>query len=215
MNFFIDFDHTLYDTDNLSKDMLDALAKYICEKTSKNYEEILEKLKGKFKRGKGNFFDIYDLIEHFSLPEQYNYNKEEATEKVNEIISNGKKYVFEDSIPFLQYLKSKEHKTYILSYNENKVYFQTVKIAGSGLLNYVDGLIPTTVIKGEMPFDFSQSIFIDDKPKDLISIYNKNPFGVFRVKRENEKYSHLETGLPIQEFKNLTELKEKLEKERI
>ena len=212
MNFFIDFDHTLYDTDNLLKDMLDVLAKYICEKTSKNHEKILEELKSKFKRGKGNFFDIYDLIEHFSLPEQYNYNKEEATEKVNEVISNGEKYIFEDSIPFLQYLKSKGHKTYILSYNENKVYFQTVKIAGSGLLKYVDGLIPTTVIKGEMPFDFSQSIFIDDKPKDLISIYNKKPLGVFRVKRENEKYSYLETELPIPEFKNLVELQKELEK---
>lgn len=212
MNFFIDFDHTLYNTDNLSKDMLDVLAKYICEKTSESYEEILEELKSKFKRGKGNFFDIYDLIEHFSLPEQYNYNKEEATEKVNEVISNGEKYIFEDSIPFLQYLKSKGHKTYILSYNENKVYFQTVKIAGSGLLKYVDGLIPTTVIKGEMPFDFSQSIFIDDKPKDLISIYNKKPLGVFRVKRENEKYSYLETELPIPEFKNLVELQKELEK---
>lgn len=212
MNFFIDFDHTLYNTDNLAKDMLDVLAKYICEKTSKNYEKILEELKSKFKRGKGNFFDIYELIEHFSLSEQYNYNKEEATEKINEVISNGEKYIFEDSIPFLQYLKSKGHKTYILSYNENKVYFQTVKIAGSGLLKYVDGLIPTTVIKGEMPFDFSQSIFIDDKPKDLISIYNKKPLGVFRVKRENEKYSHLETELPIPEFQNLVELQKELEK---
>ena len=114
--------------------------------------------------------------------------------------------MFEDSIPFLKSLKKDNHKIYILSYNENEVYFQAIKIAGSGLLPYVDGIFPTTSIKGDIPLDFSKCIFIDDKPKDLISIYNNKPYKIFRIRRKNDTYSEIETGLPIPEFSSLLEL---------
>ena len=204
MNIFIDFDHTLYNTPLLTKDMLDALAIYISEVSNENFELILETLKNKFKRGNNNIYDIYELIKYFS--KIYNYDYKEATNIVNNVINNGTQYLFEDSIPFLKGLKEKNHKVYILSYNENEVYFQAVKIAGSGLLKYVDGVFPTTTLKGEIPLDFSKCIFIDDKPKDLISIYNNHPFKVFRIRRKNDTYSEIETNLPIPEFTNLEEL---------
>ena len=168
MNFFIDFDHTLYNTPLLTNDMLNALAAYICQTTNKNQENIFQLLKDKFKRGTNNIYDIYKLIEYFG--NEYKYDINTATEIVNKVISNGQSYLFEDSIPFLKSLKKDNHKIYILSYNENEVYFQAIKIAGSGLLPYVDGIFPTTSIKGDIPLDFSKCIFIDDKPKDLISI---------------------------------------------
>lgn len=204
MNIFIDFDHTLYNTPLLTKDMLDALAIYISKVSNENFELIFETLKNKFKRGNNNIYDIYELIKYFS--KIFNYDYKEATNIVNNVINNGTQYLFEDSIPFLKGLKKKNHKVYILSYNENEVYFQAVKIAGSGLLKYVDGVFPTTTLKGEIPLDFSKCIFIDDKPKDLISIYNNHPFKVFRIKRKNDTYSEIETNLPIPEFTNLEEL---------
>ena len=137
---------------------------------------------------------------------EYKYDINTATEIVNKVISNGQSYLFEDSIPFLKSLKKDNHKIYILSYNENEVYFQAIKIAGSGLLTYVDGVFPTTSIKGDIPFDFSKCIFIDDKPKDLISIYNNKPYKIFRIRRKNDTYSEIETGLPIPEFSSLLEL---------
>lgn len=204
MNIFIDFDHTLYNTPLLTKDMLDALAIYISKVSNENFETVLETLKNKFKRGNNNIYDIYELIKYFS--KIFNYDYKEATNIVNNVINNGTQYLFEDSIPFLKGLKKKNHKVYILSYNENEVYFQAVKIAGSGLLKYVDGVFPTTTLKGEIPLDFSKCIFIDDKPKDLISIYNNHPFKVFRIRRKNDTYSEIETNLPIPEFTNLEEL---------
>ena len=108
MNFFIDFDHTLYNTPLLTEDMLKALASYISKESNKDYN------------------NIYKLIEYFA--NQYNYNIEDATKIVNEVISNGKQYLFSDSIPFLKALKAQNHKVYILSYNENEVYLQAVKI---------------------------------------------------------------------------------------
>ena len=204
MNFFIDFDHTLYNTPLLTNDMLNALAAYICQNTNKNQENIFQLLKDKFKRGTNNIYDIYKLIEYFG--NQYKYDINKATEIVNKVISNGQSYLFDDSIPFLKSLKKDNHKIYILSYNENEVYFQAIKIAGSGLLPYVDGIFPTTSIKGDIPLDFSKCIFIDDKPKDLISIYNNKPYKIFRIRRKNDTYSELETGLPIPEFSSLLEL---------
>lgn len=204
MNFFIDFDHTLYNTPLLTNDMLNALAAYICQTTNKNQENIFQLLKDKFKRGTNNIYDIYKLIEYFG--NEYKYDINTATEIVNKVISNGQSYLFEDSIPFLKSLKKDNHKIYILSYNENEVYFQAIKIAGSGLLTYVDGVFPTTSIKGDIPFDFSKCIFIDDKPKDLISIYNNKPYKIFRIRRKNDTYSEIETGLPIPEFSSLLEL---------
>ena len=208
MNFFIDFDHTLYNTPLLTKGMLTSLAHYISTTSNKDYEYILINLQDKFKRGTNNIYDIYKLIEYYG--NIYNYDINRATEIINSVISKGKQYLFPDSIPFLKLLKEQNHKLYILSYNENEVYFQTVKIAGSGLLPYVDGIFPTTSLKGEIPFDFSKCIFIDDKPKDLISIYKNKPFKIFRIRREHDTYSEIETGLPIPEFKSLDELKSNL-----
>ena len=204
MNIFIDFDHTLYNTPLLTKDMLKALASYISKSSNQDYSNIFETLKEKFKRGSNNIYDIYKLNEYFA--NQYNYNITEATEIINKVIENGKKYLFSDSIPFLQSLKEKNHNIYILSYNENEVYFQTVKIAGSGLLKFVDGIFSTISLKGDLPFDFSKCIFIDDKPKDLISIYKNKPLKIFRIRRKNDTYSEIETNLPIPEVKSLDEL---------
>ena len=204
MNFFIDFDHTLYNTPLLTIDMLKALSSYISKTSTESQDAIYEILKDKFKRGTNNIYDIYKLIEYFG--NQYNYNINEATEIINKVIANGKQYLFSDSIPFLQSLKEQNHKVYILSYNENEVYFQAVKIAGSGLLPFVDGIFPTTSLKGNIPLDFSKCIFIDDKPKDLISIYQHKPFKIFRIRRENDTYSRIETNLPIPEFTNLKEI---------
>ena len=208
MNFFIDFDHTLYNTPLLTQDMLKALASYISASSGQDYNYIFEASKEKFKRGKNNIYDIYKLIEYYG--KQYNYNTDEAIDIINKVIAQGKQYLFPDSIPFLQNLKKKNHKVYILSYNENEVYFQAIKIAGSGILPYVDGIFPTTSLKGEIPLDFSKCIFIDDKPKDLISIYKHQPFKIFRIRRKNDTYSEIETNLPIPEFASLDELQQNL-----
>lgn len=208
MNFFIDFDHTLYNTPLLTEDMLKALALYMSQTLAKDLDDIYKMLKNKFKRGTNNIYDIYKLIEYYAI--QYNYNKSEATQIINTVIANGKQYLFSDSISFLESLKEQNHKIYILSYNENEVYFQTIKIAGSGILPYVDGIFPTTSLKGEIPLDFSKCIFIDDKPKDLISIYKNKPLKIFRIRRKNDTYSEIETNLPIPEVKSLDELQSNL-----
>lgn len=211
MNFLIDFDHTLYKTELLIKDILSALAKFIEKSSSQNYDEVLQKLKDKFSRGEDKIYDTYELIEYFGAPNRYNYDKKEAINIVNEVIFNGSKYLFEDTIPFLRYLKENKHKVYILTYSESGLGYQAIKLAGSEILGYVDGIFIVSTMKGEIPFDFSNCVFVDDKPKDLKSIYSKHPLRVFRVRRPNEKYSNEELDLPIEEVTKLTEINKKIE----
>ena len=217
MNFFLDFDHTLYNTPLLTKEMLSSLTKYICNSSSKNYEDIFSILKQKFKRGSDAIYDIYNLINYFA--DIYNYDKNEATNIINNVILNGETFLFNDSIPFLQYLRKHSHKIYILSYNENELYFQTLKIAGSGILKYADCLATTTILKGDVPLDFSKCIFVDDKPKDLISINSKKPFKIYRIRRPNDTYSNEELSASennsIEEFPNLEALKLQIDKDLI
>ena len=214
MNYFIDFDHTLYNTPLLTEEMLSSLAKYICKTSGKNYDEILSTLTLKFKRGDNNIYDIYDLITYFS--KIYHYDENIAQNIINNVIFNGKKFLYNDSITFLEYLKKQGNKINILSYNESKLYFQTVKIAGSGILAYADSLATTLTLKGDLPLDFSKCIFIDDKPKDLISINNKKPFKIYRIRRPNDTYSNENiNNNSIIEFSSLAELQLALDKEKI
>ena len=107
-------------------------------------------------------------------------------------------------------------KINILSYNESKLYFQTLKIAGSDILSYADSLTTTLTLKGNFPLDFSKCIFIDDKPKDIISINSKKPFKIYRIRRPNDTYSNLNIDNDeIIEFSSLKELQLALDKEEM
>ena len=210
MNFFIDFDHTLYRTEILVKSILSELANFIAESSGKNYNEILDNLKDKFSRGKDKIYDTYELIEYFSKTDKYNYDENKAIEIVNKLMLEGEKYLYDDAIPFLKYLKQEKHKVYILTYSESGLSYQSIKLAGSGILKYVDGVFETTTMKGKMPLDYSKCIFIDDKPEDLISLCSRNPQMVYRIRRQNGKYADKEVNFRIEEVENLMQLVEKI-----
>ena len=206
MNYFIDFDHTLYNTKLLVEKMLDALCDFLSIHSIKTKNDIAIALKEKFKRGNDGIYDIYKLIEFFNNDSNYSFEIKEANQIINNVILNGSIFLYKDALPFLQYLKSLNNKIYILSYNENNLYYQTLKILGSEIIPFINGIIPTSTLKGDMPLDFSNSVFIDDKPKDLISIYNKKPYQIYRIKRENDTYSNQTLNIPIQEFDSLISL---------
>lgn len=209
MNYFIDFDHTLYNTDTLVMDILKELAKYIANSNNQNFEDTFNDIKTSFKNEK--FCDFYNFIDYLNKYSKYTFEKTKATSVVNSIMMDCSKYLFEDSIPFIKYLKETGNKVYLLSYNDTRLYYQALKVAGSGILEFVDGLITTSTIKGDMPLNFKNGVFIDDKPRDLISIFNKKPINIYRIRRPSEKYSNQETNCSIEEFSCLEELKKKLE----
>ena len=56
MNYYIDFDNTLYETAKLTVKMLDEIATFISKNCGKNKNEILNELTDAFDSTKGNIF---------------------------------------------------------------------------------------------------------------------------------------------------------------
>lgn len=203
MNYYIDFDHTLYNPKSLTYDMLSKIASQISKEKNLNFENIFEECKSMFNRK--NIYNIYKLCDYFA--QKYSVNSALLKEEVNTAIQNGEKNVFEDSIPFLKNLKENNHKIYLLSYYEYGLEYQTAKILGSKLTNYFDGLFITGTLKYNLDIDYTNGIFIDDKPDDLLGLYSKNPIEVIRIRRKKEKYSDKElNNLHIKDYELLTDI---------
>lgn len=203
MNYYIDFDHTLYDTPLLTKDMLNSISVSLTEQSGLNSDELFEECSKMFNRQ--NIYNIYELAKYFS--NRYNCDSEKIISKLNLVIYNSEKNVFSDSIPFLKKLKNLNHTIYMLSYYEYGLEYQTAKIVGSKLSNLFDCIIVTGNNKYELNIDYSNGIFIDDKPSDLLGLLSKNPKEVIRLRRPGDKYSEkdLETS-NIKEYTSLLDI---------
>ena len=205
MNFYIDFDNTLYETSRLSKDMVMEISKYIVDKyPDKNIDETYDEVKSMFNRE--HIYNIYNLARYFA--EKYNLNSEEMVDSVESIILDGKKYVFEDSISFLKKVKDGGNVLNILTYvAQEDLAYQLTKIKGSGLSQYFDNIFIVSKNKFELGLKYEEGIFIDDSPKDLRGLASKKPLKLIRIRRESNKYSKEEVEIEnMIEYKSLSEV---------
>ena len=199
MNYYLDFDNTLYETSRLSNDMLKGLAYEISKKTSISENDIFDELKSMFNRE--NIYNIYKLAKFFA--KKYNIEESILIDKVEDIILDGKKYVYDDVISFLKELKEKNHIINVLTYvAKEDLSYQLTKIKGSGLSEYFDNIIISSSLKFNLDLKYEEGIFFDDSPKDLLGLASRNPKILVRVRRENNKYSKQELDI-----KNLVECK--------
>lgn len=199
MNYYLDFDNTLYETSRLSNDMLKGLAYEISKKTSISENDIFDELKSMFNRE--NIYNIYKLAKFFA--KKYNIEESILLDKVEDIILDGKKYVYDDVISFLKELKEKNHIINVLTYvAKEDLSYQLTKIKGSGLSEYFDNIIISSSLKFNLDLKYEEGIFFDDSPKDLLGLASRNPKILVRVRRENNKYSKQELDI-----KNLVECK--------
>ena len=149
--------------------------------------------------------NIYFLAEYFS--KKYNIELSFIVDNLNRTILDEKELVFKDSIPFLKRLKASGHKIYLLSYSKDSLQYQSNKISGSGLLDFFDAIYITSIPKYELDIDYSNGIFIDDNPDDLIGLYSKNAKKVIRIRRKGIKYSVQDIdNVNIEEYENFNEL---------
>lgn len=199
MNYYLDFDNTLYETSRLSNDMLKGLVYEISKKTSVSENDIFDELKSMFNRE--NIYNIYKLAKFFA--KKYNIEESILIDKVEDIILDGKKYVYDDVISFLKELKEKNHIINVLTYvAKEDLSYQLTKIKGSGLSEYFDNIIISSSLKFNLDLKYEEGIFFDDSPKDLLGLASRNPKILVRVRRENNKYSKQELDI-----KNLVECK--------
>lgn len=185
MNYYIDFDNTLYETAKLTKLMIESIAREIVENSNLKFDEVFEDVNNNFNSTYGNIFEYGK-----SVASKYNIDVNKVIENINYVIANGEKIVFEDAKRFLERLKDKNHNIIILTYvaKENQEY-QLKKILGSGLANYTDEIIITTDLKYTLDIDYKNGVFIDDDPRDLNGLFEKNPIKVIRIRKPSNKRS--------------------------
>ena len=192
MNYYLDFDNTLYETSRLSNDMLKGLAYEISKKTSISENDIFDELKSMFNRE--NIYNIYKLAKFFA--KKYNIEESILIDKVEGIILDGKKYVYDDVISFLKELKEKNHIINVLTYvAKEDLSYQLTKIKGSGLSEYFDNIIISSSLKFNLDLKYEEGIFFDDNPRDLLGLASKNPKILVRVRRDENKHNKQELDI--------------------
>ena len=192
MNYYIDFDSTLYETSRLSKDMLEALASELCKVANKSEEDMFAELKAMFNRE--NIYNIYKLARFFA--EKYNVDAKYLVNVVENVIDDGEKYVYPDSVEFLKQVKEKGNIVNVLTYvAQEDLSYQMSKLKGSGLTEYFDNIIITSSRKFNLDLKYEEGIFFDDNPKDLIGLAERNPKTLVRLRRADNKYSAKEIEL--------------------
>lgn len=203
MNYYIDFDNTLYETAKLTSLMIAAIGNKIAELTGKDLEEVTQYAKDNFNSTKDNIF-----THAAKMGETYEVDSEVVVNAVKEVIDNGKEIVHEDAIRFLERLKEKGHKIFILTYipKTNQEY-QLKKLMGSGIMGYFDGIFVTAEYKFLLDIDYKNGIFIDDDPRDLNGLFEKNPIKVIRIRKPNNKRSKIDIdNKEIEEFESFDDI---------
>lgn len=204
MNYYLDFDNTLYETAKLTSMMLGAIANTISEITGHNTTTLKEEAIANFNSTIDNIFSFAE-----NMSKKYGVDSQKVLKNVNSVIDNGEVLVFEDAKRFLERLKENNHKSYVLTYvakgNEE---YQMRKLLGSGLMKYFNGIIITTEYKFLLDLNYENAIFVDDDPRDLNGLFERNPVKVIRIKKPSNRRSKLEINNPdIEEFESFDNIK--------
>ena len=204
MNYYIDFDNTLYETAKLTTLMIAAIGNKIGELAELEKEPIIQDAKDNFNSTLDNIFTHAE-----KMGKKYNVDSEAVVNAVKNVIDNGKEIVFEDAIRFLERLKENGHKIFILTYiPQTNQEYQLKKLMGSGITSYFDGIIITAQYKFLLDLDYTNGIFIDDDPRDLNGLFEKNPIKVIRIRKPNNKRSKIDIdNKEIEEYESFDDIK--------
>lgn len=202
MNYYLDFDYTLFDTHAFREELYKILEQNGLDKTYLT-------LTPEQKNNEQKLLNIRELFTNLSISK--NIPIESFLVPLDELYSRCEEFVYDDTVEFLKYLKSKNHKLFILTWGEKE--FQKEKIKASKLYDFFDEIIYAEQLKYTLSIDYTNGIFIDDSIRDLEGLYNQKAKQVYRIKRKNGKNSKKELNIKeILEFNSLKELQEHLEK---
>lgn len=205
MDIYLDFDHTLYNPITLTDEMLSSISDKIVDCSDEKVDkcELMNELNGIFNRE--NIYDIFKLAEHFG--DKYKVDSNLLINAINNVLAKGSKNVFEDVIPFLNLLKEKGYRIFMLTYEPNLRY-QFPKVAGSGLCNLFDAIIATGEKKYNLTIDYKNSIFVDDNPADLEGLATRKPYRLIRIRRKEGRYSKETVNIEnLEEYELLSDIK--------
>ncbi len=192
MKVYVDFDRTLFDCDKFLDDLYTLIKKYNISK------ELFKDCQNQCKRKGFNPHSILNLVK-----EKENFDDKLFLE-IDNLISNTSNYLYSDTIPFLEYLKSLNYEVIILTKGNSN--YQREKIFNAHIDNYYSKLIVTMKHKGKLNLDYENSIFVDDNPLEIQSIMKEKPKLIIRIMRDNSKYNNISIDEDIKEVKSLKEI---------
>ncbi len=182
MKIVLDFDHTLFDTEEFKQALQDRLAMFgvTVDQFNSNYRIVKEQL------------GHYDHQEHLRLlAQEEELDENDLLLSFNEIIATANEFLFPDAVEFLEVLKSiSKSELYLLTFGQDK--FQQAKVEASGIKPYFKKVIDT--IDSKLKFfdqnrELQKAIFVDNRGKTINQIKTKYPKIIsIWIKRENTPY---------------------------
>ncbi len=192
MKVYVDFDRTLFDCDKFLEDLYALINKYNISKT------IFKECQNQCRKTGFNPHIILNLVK-----EKYEFD-EELFHEIDNLIRNTSNYLYQDTIPFLEYLKDNKNEIIILTKGNSD--YQREKIFNAHLDLYYNKLMVTMKHKGKLHLDYDNGVFIDDNPIEIQSLLDRKPKMIIRIQRENSKYSSIPLDIDIKTVKSLQEI---------
>lgn len=204
MNYYFDFDNTLYETAKLTHRMKEVIVDTIYDYIRIDKEELTRYADENFNSTLDNIFSFAEKMADF-----YEVDSKEIIRRLDKEISCGKDYVFGDVERFLKRLKAQGDKLYILTYvTKINQEYQLKKIVGSKIADYFDSIIVTTDLKYTLDLDYKKGVFIDDDPRDITGLFSKNPIRLIRIRKPNNKRSSIDMyNKFIEEYSSFDDIK--------
>lgn len=202
MDYYLDFDYTLFDTYAFREELYKILEQ-------NGFDRSFLLLTPELKENNPKLLNVRNLFIH--LANERNIPVNNFLEPLEKLYIRGNEFVYDDSEQFLKYLKSKNHKLHLLTWGEKE--YQKEKVMASKLYNYFDDIIYAEQLKYTLQqIDYENGIFIDDSPRELEGLYNRKVKQLYRIKRKNGKNSEEKLDIKgILEFNSLIELQNYLE----
>ena len=185
MNYYIDFDNTIFDTVSFHNDLINILLKNnITREYIDNYY-------------KENGINPLDLINSI--------NNDKINKQVDKLFKKASKYLYKDAIKFLS---KKSFNNYIL-YSYGNIDYQNKKIDNCDIKKYFDEILVTDINKTDLDLDYKNGIFFDDNVDVIKELLDKEVYKIYRVKRKNNIHSEVKLNdKRVIEIYNMKDIKD-------
>jgi FMN phosphatase YigB (HAD superfamily) len=202
--FIVDFDDTLFDTQRFKQARLAAVADLGVS------EEIFWKSYYQARNASDGSF-VYSDERHAQILSIFGFEENKILEKLKSVSAKISNFLFNDSIDFLEFLRSTKQRLILLSLGDPN--FQEYKVKGVGIEKYFDHLFMISsdkkkIIEKIFKFEKADEVwFINDKPDETLEISAnfKNIKPVLKVSPNRDLSDYTQSKLPC--FYTLTEIK--------
>lgn len=199
MKIIFDFDHTVFDMTAMHQSIVDAIKELgINEEQYRHcYNDVTN----------WKIFTVDSISQR--LNRVLKVSSEDVSKAFHVVAEEALLYVYDDVDEHFQKLKAEGHKLYLLSWGDKD--WQHKKIEHSGLMKHCEDIMTVQEVKADyLSKNHEQHeclVLIDDKPAELKAIKEAKPdLKMIRLRRDNGKYSGIETPHDIPEAKNMAEV---------